>query len=38
MGEACGTQGVMEKCIVVVVQEAEGREAIGRPKHRWKIS
>jgi len=36
MGEACGTQGVMEKYIVGVVQEAEGKEAIGRPRHRWK--
>jgi hypothetical protein len=36
MGKACGTQGVVEKYIVDVVQEAEGKEAIGRPRHRWK--
>jgi hypothetical protein len=26
----------MEKYVVGVVQEAEEKEAIGRPKHRWK--
>ena len=36
MSEACGTQGVMEKWIVGVVQEVVGKEAIGKPRHRWK--
>jgi hypothetical protein len=36
MDGACGTQGVMEKYIVGLVEEAEGKEAIGRPRHRWK--
>jgi len=36
MGKACGTQGVIEEYIVGVVQEAEGKEAIGKPRHRWK--
>ena len=36
MGEACSRQGVMEKYVVGVVQEAKGKEAIGRRKHRWK--
>jgi hypothetical protein len=36
MGGVCGTQGVMEKYVVGLVQEAEGKEASGRPRHRWK--
>jgi hypothetical protein len=36
MGEACGMQGVTEKYIVGVVQEADGIEAIGILRHRWK--
>jgi hypothetical protein len=37
MGRACGTHGVKINAFEVTVGETEGKESLGKPKHKWTV-
>jgi hypothetical protein len=35
MGQVCGMNGVKRNPFKVMVENPEGKELLGRPKHKW---